>query len=111
MGSDLKFREADAKMSLAQSEKFQANLFYYIGAFFFTTGIWSTFLLPAANDAAKNIASKPTIDLMKHQNPEIMKTPVKWGNTTEKSSTFKEQLELMDCGRNETYCRYNYVIF
>ena len=40
-----------------------------------------------------------------------MKTPVKWGNTTEKSSTFKEQLELMDCGRNETYCRYNYVIF
>ena len=45
-------------MSLAQSEKFQANLFYYIGAFFFTTGIWSTFLLPAANDAAKNIGTK-----------------------------------------------------
>ena len=61
------FRETDAAMSpnILQTEKCQSNLFYYIGAVFFTTGIWSTFLLPAANDAAKNIASKPTIDLMK----------------------------------------------
>ena len=51
--------------NILQTEKCQANLFYYIGAVFFTAGIWSTFLLPAANDAAKNIASKPTIDLMK----------------------------------------------
>ena len=50
-------------MSLAQSEKFQANLFYYIGAIFFTTGIWSTFLLPAANDAAKNIGTKDSFGM------------------------------------------------
>ena len=52
-------------MSILQTEKCQANLFYYIGAIFFTTGIWSTFLLPAANDAAKNIATKPAMELMK----------------------------------------------
>ena len=52
-------------MSILHTQKCQANLFYYIGAVLFTTGIWSTFLLPAANDAAKNIATKPAMELMK----------------------------------------------
>merc|ERR1711935_269848 len=113
MGKSQIFREkrTDAVMSILHTQKCQANLFYYIGAVLFTTGIWSTFLLPAANDAAKNIATKPTMELMKHQYPAIEHVPVRWGNSTEKSSTIGEQLELMDCERNATYCHYNYVIF
>merc|ERR1711935_1085024 len=110
MGKSQIFREkrTDAVMSILHTQKCQANLFYYIGAVLFTTGIWSTFLLPAANDAAKNIATKPTMELMKHQYPAIEHVPVRWGNSTEKSSTIGEQLELMDCERNATYCHYNY---